>query len=111
MPLLADLERLGDKIVSADLPVDARKILGALVHAIEQTGWQIDLKPPEAPTDRAEAQQINEDQAEIARLRTQLAEAQAAQAPPAPAAAAPEGPEPPASGAAADPPAPPAVSA
>jgi hypothetical protein len=96
MTLLAELEKLGDRIVAADLPHDGKKILGALVHAIEQTGFKLDLTPPAEPLGREEVQQINETEAEVLRLRDQVAQLQASQAAapplaPAPPAAQPAG--------------------
>lgn len=91
--LLKQLEDLGDQIVAADLPRDVRKILGGLVHFVE-TG---SLEPPAPPVNTAAAQQINEDQAEIARLQDQVAQLTAAQAgsKAAPEPIAPEAPTPP----------------
>lgn len=121
--LLKQLEDLGDAIVSAEIPADSRKVLGALIYYVE-TG---SLEPPAPPPSREEAQQISEADAEIARLRDQIATMQAegvAAAPAAPAeipaedpAAAPAAPPavapafPPAPPAPESPPAPPAVSA
>ena len=83
--LLKSLEDLGDQIVAADLPVDVRKVLGGLVRYVE-TG---SLEPPAAPLGREETQALSEADAEVARLRDQVAELQA-QAQPAAAAPLPE---------------------
>lgn len=83
--LLARLEDLGDGIVTADIPVDVRKVLGALVHFIE-TG---SLDPPEAPTPLAEQRAVHESESENLRLQQKIRELEAAQsdaAAPAPAA-------------------------
>jgi hypothetical protein len=91
MGLLAELERFADETVAADLPSDPRAALGALIFAIEQSGWQLDLTPPTPVPDREEVQAGSEKDAEIDRLRAQLAEAESAKAAPdaAPVAPAP----------------------
>lgn len=80
MGLLAELERFADETVAADLPSDPRAALGALIFAIEQSGWQLDLTPPTPVPDREEVQAGSEKDAEIDRLRAQLAEAESAKA-------------------------------
>jgi hypothetical protein len=84
MSLIADLEKLGESLAAADLPHDARKILGALVHYVD-TG---SLDPVVYNTP-AERQVEHEEQAEIARLRDQVEQLQAAQAAQSPSAPAP----------------------
>jgi hypothetical protein len=87
MSLIADLDRLGESLAAADLPSDARKILGALVRYVE-TG-SLDPVTYETP---AESRVEDEKQAEIARLADRVATLEAeqtAQSPSAPAPAAP----------------------
>jgi hypothetical protein len=98
--LLAALEDLGDRLTGGELPNDLRKIVGGLVHLVE-TG---SIEPPAPPATRDEVRQLNETEAdnarlqsEVATLQAQMAEIVAAQAqaqvnPPAP----PEGTAPPA---------------
>lgn len=67
MSFLADLEQLGDQLISAELPADPRKILGALVHYIEHGS----LQPPQrlAPDT---VRQVHEEASEIARLQDRV---------------------------------------
>lgn len=85
--LLKQLEDLGDSLVSADLPVDVRKILGALVHYVD-TG---SLAPVAAPPERETVDASFEQSAENERLRDRIAELEAqasGQTAPTPAGAA-----------------------
>ncbi len=84
--LLRQLEDLGDSLITADVPVDARKILGAVVHYLE-TG---SLEPVAPPPSAAQVTQVDEAEAENERLKARIAELESPAPPPSVAASVPE---------------------
>lgn len=74
--LLSKLEELGDSIVTADIPVDVRKVLGALVRFVE-TG---SLEPPAAPAPVEEQRFVHEAESENLRLQQRIRELEGTQA-------------------------------